>query len=363
MHVAIALAGDVMIARGIDQIFRASVDPELREPAVQDARDYVRLAERASGPVPRDVDSAYIWGDLLPVLDALSPDATIVNVETSLTTSATFAPYKGIHYRAHPDHAAVLDAVPAPVCALANNHVLDFGLEGFAETLRTLRASGIPACGAGGNRAEAERPVVSPTRDVVVLACCTGDCGVPPQWSADDERPGVYRIDRLDDEAIRHMENLIGPHRSDGAIAVVSIHWGANWGYAVARSQREFAHALMDEGIADVVFGHSSHHPRPFEMRSGKPIFYGCGDLINDYEGIRGHEEYRPELVGCYLLTFERHTRTLVDLRIVPLRLRRFRLERAAPGDAQWLANRLEEENRRIGGPRLTTGPDGIRLR
>jgi poly-gamma-glutamate capsule biosynthesis protein CapA/YwtB (metallophosphatase superfamily) len=153
MEIRIALAGDVMIARGIDQILRASVDPELREPAVRDARDYVMLAERASGPVPRDVDPAYVWGDLLPVLEAFSPDATVVNVETSLTTSSAFDPDKGIHYRAHPDNVGALRAAPAPICTLANNHVLDFGAQGLAETLRTFRASGIPACGAGSNRA------------------------------------------------------------------------------------------------------------------------------------------------------------------------------------------------------------------
>jgi poly-gamma-glutamate capsule biosynthesis protein CapA/YwtB (metallophosphatase superfamily) len=363
MDVRIALAGDVMIARGIDQILRFSVDPELREPAVRDARDYVRLAEETSGPIPRNADAAYVWGDLLPVLAGFSPHATIMNVETSLTTSPTFAPDKRIHYRTHPENAAVIGAIPNPICTLANNHVLDFGQPGLAETLRSLQVSGIPACGAGQIRAEAVQPIVTAPPRIVVLSCCTGDSGVPPDWSADAERPGVYRITRPDDDAVREIQERFEPFRTDGATKVLSIHWGGNWGYDVELEQRDFAHALMDMGIADVVFGHSSHHPRPFELIAGRPVFYGCGDLINDYEGIRGHEEHRPDLVACYLLTIDSDTRTLADLRIVPFRLRRFRLEHAGVADAQWLAVRLDRENRRIGGPLLVARPDGLRIR
>ena len=63
------LCGDVMTGRGIDQILPAPCDPALDEPWVKDARDYVALAERASGPIPRRVDPAYIWGDALAELE------------------------------------------------------------------------------------------------------------------------------------------------------------------------------------------------------------------------------------------------------------------------------------------------------
>lgn len=100
-----------------------------------------------------------------------------------------------------------------------------------------------------------------------------------------------------------------------------------------------FAHRLVELGI-DVVHGHSSHHPRPIEIHAGKPILYGCGDLVSDYEGIEGHEEFRSGLGPMYFLSFE--DARLAELRIVPMRLRRMRLERAARSDVAWLAERLD---------------------
>src|SRR5690606_10004038 len=83
---------------------------------------------------------------------------------------------------------------------------------------------------------------------------------------------------------------------------VVSIHWGSNWGYEVTDAQVAFAHALIDGGV-DVVHGHSSHHPRPFEVYRDRLVLYGCGDFLNDYEGISGYEAYRSELTLLYLPT------------------------------------------------------------
>ena len=61
--------------------------------------------------------------------------------------------------------------------------------------------------------------------------------------------------------------------------------------------QVRFAHRLIDGGV-DLVHGHSSHHPRPIEVFRGKLVLYGCGDCINDYEGISGHQSTAP-ICGC----------------------------------------------------------------
>ncbi len=69
---------------------------------MRDARTYVRLAESVHGPIPSPVDLAWPWGDALPVLEAVRPDARIVNLETAVTAHGQAALGKAIHYRMNP---------------------------------------------------------------------------------------------------------------------------------------------------------------------------------------------------------------------------------------------------------------------
>ncbi|MGH7338780.1 MAG: CapA family protein, partial [Myxococcota bacterium] len=98
-----------MTGRGIDQILRHPSDPRIHERYVEDAIDYVRLAERASGAVPRAVGDAYIWGDALEELARAKPDARIINLETAVTKSDDWME-KGINYRMHPANVGCLTA-------------------------------------------------------------------------------------------------------------------------------------------------------------------------------------------------------------------------------------------------------------
>src|SRR2546429_5392694 len=151
------LCGDVMTGRGVDQILPHPGDPQLRESYVREATGYVALAEAASGPVPRPVGPAWPWGDALTVLGDLAPDIRLINLETSITRSGDFAPSKQVHYRMNPANIGCLTVARPDVCALANNHVLDFGRGGLAETLDTLAGAGLPAAGAGRDVATARR--------------------------------------------------------------------------------------------------------------------------------------------------------------------------------------------------------------
>jgi poly-gamma-glutamate synthesis protein (capsule biosynthesis protein) len=181
--ITLALCGDVMTGRGIDQILPHPAPPHLYEPVVTDAREYVELAEAANGPVPRPVDWRYVWGEALAELDRVQPAARIANLETAVTLSEAAAP-KGITYRMNPANAPVLTAFGLDVATLANNHVLDWGERGLTDTLDTLDAAGIARCGAGRDSAEAATPAVTPRADggrVLVFACAHGSSGVPAQ--------------------------------------------------------------------------------------------------------------------------------------------------------------------------------------
>ena len=163
--ITLFLAGDVMTGRGIDQVLPDPCEPTLYEPYVRDARDYVALARRETGDFPIPVSPTYVWGESLEILDQVEPDARIANLETSLTRSGDYWRSKGIHYRMSPQNAEVLAEPDFDVCTLANNHVLDWGYEGLAETLETLDRHSILHTGAGRNLRRAKAPATVALED------------------------------------------------------------------------------------------------------------------------------------------------------------------------------------------------------
>jgi poly-gamma-glutamate synthesis protein (capsule biosynthesis protein) len=347
--ITVFLCGDVMTGRGIDQILPNPSDPRIYEAFVSDARDYVELAEEVNGPIPRPVDFSYIWGDALAELQRVAPDARIVNLETSVTVSDDPWP-KGINYRMHPANVGCLAAAGIEVCVLANNHVLDYGYAGLFETLETLHQADLQTTGAGRTLAEARQPAVvdlAADSRVVVHGFGTETSGIPPSWAAAQDLAGVNFLFDLSDETAAAVEELIREIKRTHDVTIASIHWGGNWGYEAPREHVRIARRLIDGGV-DVVHGHSSHHPLPIEVYRNRLILYGCGDFINDYEGIRGYEQYRADLVLMYFATLK-PAGDLVQLRMTPMQIRKMRLNLATPRDVQWLTERLTRINMGFG--------------
>ncbi len=356
----IFLGGDVMTGRGVDQVLPRPGSPRLWEPYERDARAYVALAEARNGPVPRPVPFSWPWGDALQVVEAAAPAARVVNLETSITTCDRAAPGKAVHYRMSPGNVPCLTALGPDVCVMANNHVLDFGRQGLRETLDALAAAGLVPAGAGADRAEAWRPVAVPTAHggrVMVAAVGAGSSGIPGSWEATAGTPGVALLADLSDATADEVARGACAGGRPGDVVVVSIHWGSNWGYDVTEDQVRFAHRLVDGGV-DLVHGHSSHHPRPIEVYRGKLVLYGCGDLVDDYEGIGGYEELRDDLRLLYFASLDPATGRLADLSMTPMQSRRMRLRHASTADARWLCEVVRRASRPFA-TRVDLQPDG----
>jgi poly-gamma-glutamate capsule biosynthesis protein CapA/YwtB (metallophosphatase superfamily) len=342
------LAGDVMLGRGIDQVLPHPGLAEIFESHVRSALTYVRLAEARNGPISRPVSFDYPWGDALEQLEAAEPERRIVNLETAVTRRGRAEP-KGINYRMTPENLPALAAAGIDCCAIANNHVLDWGPDGLSDTIDALDAAGLAHAGAGQHQEQAFEPAVLSLRTggrLLVYGIAHGSAGVPRHWAAGERRPGVALLPDLSEAAVRSMAERIADDRHPGDVVLVSVHWGPNWGYAIGE-ERRFAHGLIDRAGADIVQGHSSHHPKGIERYRGKLILYGCGDLLNDYEGIAGHEHFRPELALIYLPELDRgHT---CALELLPFRISRFRLHAASAAEARWLANAIESHSPGLG--------------
>ena len=358
--ITLFLAGDVMTGRGIDQILPYPSDDRLHEDYVKSALEYVRLAERAHGPVQKPVAFDYIWGEALSELDRRQPDARIVNLETAVTHSTAYEA-KGINYRMSPANVPVITGAGIDCCVLANNHVLDWGRAGLIETITGLELAGVHCAGAGDSAATAARPAVVNTRKgarILVFGFASGCSGVPRHWAASAGTPGVNLIPSLTIEHAEAIAQTVHAVRRPGDVVVASIHWGSNWGYDIPEAQIRFAHRLIEAGAVDIVHGHSSHHFKAIEVYRNRPILYGCGDFIDDYEGISGYEEYRDDLVLMYFPTMRAADGALTALEMVPLHVRTMRLNPASAADRAWVLERLDRECDRFG-TSVGVGSDG----
>ena len=354
------LCGDVMTGRGVDQILPHPSGHQIFEPYVQDAREYVELAESRNGPISTPVTGAYIWGDALAEFARVRPDTRIVNLETSVTVSNDHWRGKGINYRMHPENVECLTAARIDVCGLANNHVLDYGYAGLAETLTTLTRAGLKTVGAGRSLPEARAPALVPLANsttLVVFAFGTESSGIPSNWTARQDRPGIDFLRDLSEATAAGIFERERHAKSPRSLVVASIHWGTNWGYDVPRDHVRFAHRLVDGGV-DIVHGHSSHHPRPIEVYRDRLILYGCGDFINDYEGIEGHEQYRDDLVLMYFATLSPATGELTALAMTPMEIRNVKLNKTSAADSQWLRETLQRVSAPYG-THVDLMPDG----
>jgi poly-gamma-glutamate capsule biosynthesis protein CapA/YwtB (metallophosphatase superfamily) len=356
----IFLCGDVMTGRGVDQVLPHPCDPRLYEASMKSAAGYVALAARVSGPIVTPVDFSYVWGAALDEWQLVRPDLRIVNLETAITRKDAHAD-KGINYRMSPENAACLSVAKIDCCILANNHVLDWERAGLIDTLGTLERLGIKTAGAGRNSDEANASAIltaGAKGRVLVFAYALRTAGVPSHWAATKDAAGIDLLPSLSDTTVAMVADRVAAVRQPGDAVIISLHWGPNWGYVVSDEQRAFAHAMIDKAGASIVHGHSSHHVMPIEIYRNRLILYGCGDFLNDYEGIEGHAHFRPDLSLMYFADLDPKSLDVAVLALVPLKIRRFRLERAGGEDIAWLQQTLGGLSRCFNA-RVTISPEG----
>ncbi|MFN2420596.1 MAG: CapA family protein, partial [Gemmatimonadota bacterium] len=242
----------------------------------------VMLGRGVGAEIPRRSPESF-WTDLREVL--LEMDLVVANLECAITTHPvpwTRTP-KVFHFRAPPDAVDVLHAAGIRMVSLANNHVLDFEVEGFLDTLRHLDEAGIARAGAGRDIAEASRPAVVEAGDrrIAMIAATDNES----EWAAGPNTPGVQWRRFAPDEArsLEMVERGVRDAREAGAdLIVLSLHWGPNMVPRPPARFRAFARAVIERGV-DVLHGHSAHIFQGVGVHRGRPILYDTGDTLDDY--------------------------------------------------------------------------------
>jgi poly-gamma-glutamate synthesis protein (capsule biosynthesis protein) len=202
----------------------------------------------------------------------LDGDAVIGNAEGPITARTT--PYRAEarwSYNADPRAATALADVGFRALSLANNHALDRGPDGLADTLSELRAAGIEPFGAGPDIEQAAAPLLIDTPHGRIGVVGLGPTGPnsPPAG------PGQAGIARADTEAVYRGADLA---RAAGARWLVAyLHWGGNYAKVNAR-QRRLAADFAQAGY-DLAVGHGPHSLQPVDIVNGMPVLYSVGNF------------------------------------------------------------------------------------
>ena len=231
-----------------------------------------------------DADPASVLVDIAPSLS--SADIAMVNLETAITEGGTAEP-KAYTFRAPATAFEALRAAGVDVASMANNHGMDYGPAGFADSLAARDASGFPVVGIGADATEAYAPhrqVVNGQRIAIFAATDVLDANLIARWTATDDQPGLA--------SAKERERLIGAvaaARPTADTVVVFLHWGTEGTTCPNATQPELAQALVDAG-ADIVVGSHAHRLVGAGRKGAALVAYGLGNFAFYTSGGPGAE-------------------------------------------------------------------------
>lgn len=217
---------------------------------------------------------AYPWGNILPILK--QTDLNLINLENTFTTSMKKLP-KVFNFKSNPGNIQSLKQANITVVNLANNHILDFGDEGFFDTIKALDSVDIKHVGAGENQQKAKQAAIITKNNIKIGII--GYTDNEPGWKAQTNKPGINYIKVGDIATIQQDVNII---RRQVDLLIVTIHWGPNMRQRPNQEFINFAHAIIDSGV-DIIHGHSAHIFQGIEVYHNKLIMYDTGDFVDDY--------------------------------------------------------------------------------
>ncbi len=236
-------------------------------------------------------------------------DVGFCQLEVNLTERGARLPQVRHTHRARPSTARALADAGLSVVSFAGNHCLDWGPDGFHDTIEHLHAAGLEVVGVGDDIAQARKPVVIEEAGLRVAFLAYSSI-LPAHYWAEARRAGcapmraftVYEPIEPDQpgtparvHTYAHREDLaalcadIAAAKRRADLVIISLHWGIHFVPAViADYQREVGHAAIDAG-ADLILGHHAHILKGVEVYRGKTIFYSLCNFAMDLRMDEAH--------------------------------------------------------------------------
>ncbi|MBT7259786.1 MAG: CapA family protein [Desulfobacula sp.] len=266
-----------------------------------------------------------VYGDLLPILK--SADLSIANLESPLSDRGKPVFKSGAVFKGEQCHIKALTSVPFDIVTLANNHVFDYGIDAFKDTMDVLKRNNIQWTGAGMSIKEAGKPLVVNVNDtkVAIVNFSEGE-----DLTCAGKGPGVMGWD------LSRVEETIKTLRPNVDFIIVISHCGIEYipfpPPYVARAFKKIARAG-----ADIVIGHHPHVPQGIEFYNGIPIIYSLGNFAF-YQPTNLY--YRK--IG-YLVNLGLKKDGLVSLELVPYEIHDLGLSRLKGTNLQTFWNKFKE--------------------
>lgn len=225
-----------------------------------------------------DADPDRVLASIAPVLQGA--DLAIGNLETAVATGGSPWPDKEYTFRAPPTAIAALRSAGFDVVSMANNHGMDYGSAGLAESLAVKRAQADGfVIGIGGDEDEAYAPFVAEVRGqriAVIGATQVIGSSMIPAWTATATQAGLASAKRVD----RLVEEVTAA-RAVADTVVVFLHWGIERDTCPSQDQRALAATLAAAG-ADVIVGGHAHRVQGAGRLGGALVGYGLGNFLWD---------------------------------------------------------------------------------
>lgn len=306
--IRLALAGDVMLARGVNQ------------------------AIRTKGP-------DWPWGDVQALLR--NADLAIANLECVLGRKGNeFMPRRVFYFRAGTQAAEALHRAGIDAVSLANNHALDYRADGLRETRRLLAQRGIAFAGAGEDLQQTQQIAWLEAGGMRIVLIAFADHF--REYAATNQSAGINYI-QVSTEPARFaiVKQLLAGARSQGAdLIIFSMHWGPNMNRIPLPGFRDFAHAVIDAG-ADIFHGHSAHIFQGIEFYKRGVILYDTGDLVDDYYVYPQHQNDQQ-----LLFLIEAAAGRIIRLELIPLKIAAAQVNHARGPDYDQIYQRISDLSR-----------------
>jgi poly-gamma-glutamate synthesis protein (capsule biosynthesis protein) len=295
------------------------------------------------------------WGDVRPLLT--NADAVIANLECAITarTEPWLATSKLYHFGARPAAIDVLKAGNIRAVSLANNHSLDFGIEGLADTLALLDEAGIAHAGAGPDVGAARAPAFLDAGAIRIALFGVVDHEEP--FAARAQRAGTAYLDlrAASDASVPSAESIEAARGEGAQLVVLASHLGPNMVTRPDERIRGYRQASLARGI-DIVVGHSAHLFQGIERIGGKLIIHDAGDFLDDYViDDRLHNDW------SFVFVVDAEQENLVSLSLFPVILEFASVRLASPAEAAPLFDRMLSLSNELG-TTLERKPDRLVL-